>query len=177
MPRQIYTYPGGMGWDAYNAAESAGAYLTALGILVLLGNLVVSWFRGAPSGPDPWGGPTLEWATSSPPPDYNFAVIPTVTSAYPNWDREDRELDARKLAEGVMVLEQGHEQPHSSPADGRLEEVVEMPHSSPWPPLLALSLALVFTMLLIEKFELAGIMGILCLLTLLGWHSKEPQEA
>jgi cytochrome c oxidase subunit 1/cytochrome c oxidase subunit I+III len=173
MPRQIYTYPGGMGWDAYNAAETAGAYLTALGILVLLGNLVVSYFRGEPSGPDPWNGPTLEWATSSPPPDFNFAVIPTVSSAYPNWDREDRELDARKLADGVMVLEQGHEQPLSSPVDGRLAEVVQMPHSSPWPLILAFCLSLVFGSLVLEKYGLAGIFGVLCVLSLFGWHWQE----
>src|SRR5213078_2924376 len=117
MPRQVYTYPGNMGWTPYNAVETVGAYLTAAGIIVLFANLVVSWFRGLPAGPDPWLAPTLEWATSSPPPEYNFAVVPTVTSAYPNWDDDDRERDVRNLAEGVMVLEQGHEQPVSSPVD------------------------------------------------------------
>jgi cytochrome c oxidase subunit I len=176
MPRQIYTYQSGMGWDAYNAAESAGAYLTALGILVLFGNLVVSYFRAAPSGPDPWYGPTLEWATSSPPPEYNFAVIPTVTSAYPNWDRADRELDARKLAEGVMVLGEGHEQPVSTTVDGRFAEIIEMPHASPWPPVLALALALVFGALVLNKYGLAGIFAVGCVLALLAWHWQEPQE-
>ena len=47
------------------------------------------------AGPDPWHGPTLEWTIPSPPPEYNFAVIPTVTSAYPNWDVADRETDRR----------------------------------------------------------------------------------
>jgi heme/copper-type cytochrome/quinol oxidase subunit 1 len=176
MPRQIYTYGTGTGWDAYNAAESAGAYLTALGILILFANLVVSYFRAPLAGDDPWFGPTLEWATTSPPPEYNFAVIPTVTSAYPNWDRADRELDARKLAEGVMVLEQGHEQPVSTTVDGRFAEVIEMPHSSPWPLVLGVSLFLVFGALVLDKFGLAGIFGIAAALSLLGWHSTEPQE-
>ena len=52
-----------------------------------------------------------------------------------------------------------------------------MPHDSPWPIVLAFTLSLVFVMLLIHKYEIAGIMGILCLLALLGWHSKEPQES
>jgi cytochrome c oxidase subunit I len=177
MPRQIYTYPGNMGWSPYNAVETVGAYLTAFGILLCLGNLVYSWFRAIPAGPDPWLGPTLEWATSSPPPEYNFAVIPTVTSAYPNWDVEDRAQDRRKLAEGVMVLEEGHEQPVVTTADGRFAEVIEMPHSSPWPVLLGLGMFLVFGALVLQKFGIAGIMGALCLLALLGWHSKEPQEA
>ena len=177
MPRQIYTYPGNMGWTAYNLAESVGAYLTAFGIVVLFGNLVVSYFRGLPAGPDPWLGPTLEWATSSPPPEYNFPVIPTVSSAYANWDYEDRELDARKLAEGVMVLEQGHEQPVSTTVDGNFSEVIEMPHSSPWPVILTLCLSLVFVMLVIGKFTIAAVFVALCAVSLLGWHSTEPQEA
>ena len=177
MPRQIYTYPGNMGWTAYNLAETIGGFLTAFGILVCVGNLLVSYLRGLPSGPDPWLGPTLEWATSSPPPEYNFAVIPTVTSAYPNWDPEDREEDVRKLADGVMVLEEGHEQPVVTTADGNFSEVIEMPHSSPWPPTLGLCLGLVFTFLVLEKFFVAGIFGALCLLSLVGWHAKEPQEA
>jgi cytochrome c oxidase subunit I+III len=176
MPRRVYTYPPGLGWGAYNLAETIGGFLTAAGILALLGNLVYSYFRGPPSGPDPWHGPTLEWTTSSPPPDYNYAVVPKVTSAYPNWDVEDREEDRRKLAEGILVLDEGHEQPAVTPIDGQFAEIVEMPHESPWPLLLALSLGLVFTMLLIGKYGIAGIFGIVCVLVLFGWHSKEPQE-
>jgi hypothetical protein len=51
-----------------------------------------------------------------------------------------------------------------------------MPHESPWPPILALALSLVFLMLLIGRYGVAGIMAIFCLLALVGWHSKEPQE-
>jgi cytochrome c oxidase subunit 1/cytochrome c oxidase subunit I+III len=176
MPRRQYTYPPGLGWEAYNLAETIGGFITLAGILLLFGNLVYSYRRGGPAGPDPWHGPTLEWTTTSPPPEYNFAVIPTVTSAYPNWDDADREVDRAKLATGLLVLEEGHEQPAVSPVDGRFAEIVEMPHDSPWPPVLALCLALVFTMLVIEKYVVAGIMGILCLLTLAAWHWKEPQE-
>ena len=176
MTRREYTYPSGLGWGPYNLAETVGGFITAAGILLLLGNLVWSYLRGAPAGPDPWHGPTLEWTTSSPPPEYNYAVIPKVTSAYANWDVADREEDRRKLAEGVLVLEQGHEQVESAPVDGELAEVVEMPHGSPWPPLLALSLALVFTCLVIQKFTVAALVSTLCVLTLLGWHSTEPQE-
>jgi cytochrome c oxidase subunit 1/cytochrome c oxidase subunit I+III len=177
MPRRVYTYPSGLGWTAYNVAETVGGWITLVGILVLLGNLFVSGFRGARAGPDPWHGPTLEWTTTSPPPEYNFPVLPRVTSAYPNWDEADREEDRRKLAEGVLVLERGHEQAAVSPVDARFAEIVEMPHESPWPVVLALTLTAVFVMLLIGHYVVAGIMAILCVLALLGWHSKEPQEA
>jgi cytochrome c oxidase subunit 1/cytochrome c oxidase subunit I+III len=177
MTRRVYTYPSNLGWEPYNLAETIGGYLTLVGILVLFGNLVWSYRRAPLAGPDPWHGPTLEWTTSSPPPDYDYAVIPKVSSAYPNWDVEDREEDRRKLAEGVLVLDQGHEQVEVTPVDGWFSEITEMPHESPWPILLALCVSLVFVMLLLQHYAIAGAMGILCLLTLAGWHSKEPEES
>jgi len=177
MPRRQYTYPAGMGWQSYNVVETIGGYLTAVGILMLIGNLVYSYFRGAEAGPDPWHGPTLEWTTSSPPPAYNYAVIPRVSSAYANWDEEDRAEDRRKLAAGILVLQEGHEQAAVTPVDGTFDEIVEMPHDSPWPVLLALSLLLVFFMLVLHKYGVAGVMAIGCVVSLFGWHSKEPQES
>src|SRR5213079_399282 len=87
MTRRVYTYPNGMGWGAYNLAETIGSFLLTVGLLMVFGNLFWSRFRGVPSGPDPFYGGTLEWATTSPPPHYNFAVIQIVSSPYPNWDR------------------------------------------------------------------------------------------
>jgi cytochrome c oxidase subunit I len=177
MTRREYTYPDGLGWAPYNLLETIGGYITGAGILVLFGNLVWSYFTCEDAGPDPWHGATLEWTTSSPPPAYNYAVIPYVTSAYANWDDDDRAEDRRKLAEGVLVLQEGHEQPAVTPVDGTFDEIVEMPHDSPWPALLGLFLLLVFTMLVIGKFGAAGLMAIGCVLALFGWHSKEPQES
>ena len=104
--------PDGLGWTAYNLAETIGGFVTLAGILLLLGNLVVSYLRGPPAGPDPWHGPTLEWTTSSPPPEYNFAVIPTVSSAVPELGRRrPRGATAASSSDGVLVLDEGHEQP------------------------------------------------------------------
>jgi cytochrome c oxidase subunit I+III len=176
MTRRVYTYPDNLGWTGYNLVETIGGYVTLVGILLLFGNLVRSYFRGPPAGPDPWRGPTLEWATSSPPPEYDFAVIPKVSSAYPNWDQEDREEDRRRLAQGMFVLDAGNEQVEVTPVDARFSAVVQMPHGSPWPIVLALCLSLVFVMLLLQQYGAAGLIGILCLLTLVGWHSQEPEE-
>jgi cytochrome c oxidase subunit 1/cytochrome c oxidase subunit I+III len=175
MPRRVYTYPGGMGWTAYNAIETVGGFITLVGILVLFGNLVVSYRRGQPSGPDPWHGPTLEWAIPSPPPEYNFAVVPKVSSAYPNWDEADRAADRRRLAEGDGVLDRGHEQVMSTFADGRLEEILRMPHSSPWPFVLALCVSGMFAVLTIERYGVAAVFAVLALLSLLAWHSTEEE--
>jgi uncharacterized membrane protein YccC len=75
------------------------------------------------------------------------------------------------------VLERGHEQAVSSPADGWFAEIVRMPGESPWPIALALSLSLVFVALLLSHYVIASVFLGLCLLTLLGWHSREPEEA
>ncbi len=86
MPRRIYTYEPGRGWDIWNLIVSVGVLFQAAGVLVFVANLIWSYFRGKIAGNDPWDAWTLEWSTSSPPAEYNFAVIPTVRSRRPLWD-------------------------------------------------------------------------------------------
>ncbi len=86
MPRRIYTYPGGFGeegWGAINTMVTGFSFLIALSTLLFLINIVHSWRRGELAGDDPWEGNTLEWATTSPPPPYNFERIPAVRSFMP----------------------------------------------------------------------------------------------
>jgi cytochrome c oxidase subunit I+III len=177
MPRRQYTYPSGLGWGGYNLIETIGAYILAAGLVLIVVNLALSLFKGERVGNDPWGGDTLEWATSSPPPPYNYAVIPKVTSPYAMWDREDREEDKRRLARGEQVLELGHETPASTVLDADFDEVLEMPSDSPWPITLALATAGIFVMLLLGHYVTAGVFGGIALLVLVAWHGQEPQEA
>src|SRR6201981_1593056 len=86
MPRRIYTYEPGRGWDTWNFTVTGGVFFQASGILVFLGNLAWSYLRGTAAGSDPWDAWTLEWSTNSPPPGYNFASIPVVKSRRPLWD-------------------------------------------------------------------------------------------
>jgi cytochrome c oxidase subunit I len=86
MPRRIYTYEPGRGWEIWNLIVSIGAVVQGIAILIFVFNLLWSIFRGEPAGNDPWDAWTLEWSTSSPPPDYNFATIPVVESRRPLWD-------------------------------------------------------------------------------------------
>jgi cytochrome c oxidase subunit 1 len=86
MPRRIYTYEPGRGWEIWNLIVSIGVVFQIAGILVFIFNLLRSLVKGKTAGNDPWDAWTLEWSASSPPREYNFATIPTVRSRRPLWD-------------------------------------------------------------------------------------------
>jgi len=93
MTRRVADYPDQPGLDWLNLISSAGAAVTGVAMLVFLWNVLVSLTGGEPAGDDPWGGHTLEWATTSPPPRHNFDSLPPVRSFAPLLDlREERTL-------------------------------------------------------------------------------------
>jgi cytochrome c oxidase subunit 1 len=86
MPRRVYTYPAGLALELPNLLSTIGAFVVAAAVLLFVINGFVSLYRGAIAPPNPWGAASLEWATSSPPPVYNFAHIPVAESRTPLWD-------------------------------------------------------------------------------------------
>jgi cytochrome c oxidase subunit 1 len=86
MPRRVYTYPAGLGLELPNMLSSLGSMVVALAVLLFVVNLAMSFFKGRVAGFNPWDAATLEWATASPPPKYNFPHIPLVESNTPLWD-------------------------------------------------------------------------------------------
>jgi cytochrome c oxidase subunit I len=86
MPRRVYTYPDHPGWAIMNLISTIGAFVIGISVLVLLANIVVSLRNGEPAGDNPWDAWTLEWATTSPPPEHNFETVPPVHGPRPLWD-------------------------------------------------------------------------------------------
>ncbi|MFZ0311261.1 MAG: cytochrome c oxidase subunit I [Candidatus Korobacteraceae bacterium] len=86
MPRRIYTYEASRGWEVWNLIVSIGVIFQAVGVLIWVANVIWSYYKGEVAGNDPWDAWTLEWHTTSPPPDYNYAEIPVIRSRRPLWD-------------------------------------------------------------------------------------------
>ena len=93
MPRRIYTYDADLGWETWNMVATVGSYTLALGILVFLYNFFRTMRQEPTAGDNPWDGGTLEWATSSPPPEHDFDVIPEVRDRDPVWYDRDHGIE------------------------------------------------------------------------------------
>jgi cytochrome c oxidase subunit 1 len=83
MVRRISKYPIETGFLPWNIAETAGAFMMGVSVLIFAWNMLASWRRGPAAGNDPWLANTLEWLTASPPPEYNFASLPRIRSERP----------------------------------------------------------------------------------------------
>jgi heme/copper-type cytochrome/quinol oxidase subunit 1 len=169
MPRRIYTYGPDMGWSSLNLIISIGSFVFAFGVLLFFINVIRSWRSGAPAGPNPWDAPTLEWAVSSPPPPYNFAVIPTVASRHPLWEGRLDDHGPRSSIDQGMLLDCGKETIATSALDATPDLILEMPADSYAPLLLALGASLVFVGLLLKLWPLALAGGGVTALALLAW--------
>ncbi|MGB9206032.1 MAG: cytochrome c oxidase subunit I [Terriglobales bacterium] len=156
MPRRIYTYPEGMGWDVWNLITSAGSYFFAFGFLLLLVNVLVSLRRGQPAGANPWDADSLEWSTPSPPPPYNFVTIPIVGSRHPLWEDRLHESKQRSIVGRGITLDNGKEVVATSPLDAEPNRIITMPEDSIAPFLLTLVLTALFASLLAHSWIVVG---------------------
>ena len=168
MPRRIYTYPAGLGWDVWNLLSTIGSYILAVGLLLVVISVVHALTRRPRTARDPWRGDTLEWAADAPPRPYNFAVIPQVYGLHPVWDQ--RTLSQQESGEVLS----GHRTMLTSELDARPEHIVSMPRESVRPLLAALALLLVVLGLLWAVYWLA-VLGIVATIgVVVGWLWPSP---
>ena len=170
MPRRVYTYDTGLGWDVPNLVSSVFSFLMAFGIATVLIDIAMHFRFGRKAGQNPWNADTLEWATRLPPAAYNFASQPAITTRHPLW--EDPELPHR-IAQGDHALtESGHvrrETLGTDPVSGKAREVFLLPNNS-WLPLVAsLLLSVLCVMLLLKLYLPACLAAAAAAVALLHW--------
>ena len=163
MPRRIYTYAEGMGWDLWNAVATAGVFILIAGFLVMINNLGRHWRNGPTATDDPWDARTLEWSISSPPPHYNFEEIPVVRSLDDWWETK------YGTHEKAVPVSGSSEDAHNSD--------IHMPQPSYWPAVTSLGLfvggyGIVFNDLLFP-YLFAGIGLLITVIGVYAW-SLEP---
>ncbi|WLD58548.1 cytochrome c oxidase subunit I [Salinispirillum sp. LH 10-3-1] len=170
MPRRVYTYEAGLGWDWLNLLSSIGGFIMAAGVAMVLLDLLLHYRFGRKATSNPWQADTLEWALDKPPAPYNFVSLPRIQSRSPLWD--DPELGERLQAgEGSLVsIEHGRRETWGTDAvTGEPSEICHLPTNSWWPLMAAGALALVCVSLLMRWYPVAILGAVLAALPLFRW--------
>jgi cytochrome c oxidase subunit I+III len=169
MPRRVYTYLAESGWGDLNLLATLGAVTIATSMLIFVINVIRSYRGGLLAGDDPWGGETLEWATTSPPPHYNFEYPPVVESRAPLWDTGGEmpvvtglRTDVRDTLVTTLL-------------DAEPDSKHRHPNPSIWPLLTAIATTILFVTLIFTPW--GAVIGTpLLLLGLLGWSWPRGQD-
>jgi cytochrome c oxidase subunit 1/cytochrome c oxidase subunit I+III len=146
-----------------------GSFLLAFGLLLVAVNVIRGLRRGRPAGPNPWDAPTLEWLTSSPPPPYNFAIIPAIASRHPLWEDRLGEGSGHSSLDTGYVLDHGKETLATTVLDAMPDIILEMPEDSPWPFVTTLCMSAFFTALLLQSWIVAAVAGLAILAAAVVW--------
>lgn len=181
MPRRVYTYDAGMGWDWLNLLSSVGGFVMAAGIAVIIIDITLHFRFGRRAPANPWQADTLEWALDMPPPPYNFISIPTVSSRHPLWDNQNLTQDIAAGRFALAEFEHGRrELLYTSGITARVQSIVHLPSNS-WLPLqAAIALAGLCICLLTRSYLLAIAVSAISACLLLRWscfNGAHPQSA
>ena len=170
MPRRVYTYQANMGWTTLNQIESFGYILLFIAVCILLVNVFQSLRFGAPAGPNPWKAGTLEWATTSPPPPYNFLHLPTVNGREALWDAAPNQPVVVGLDEDVRSFLT------TRPLDAEPDTRDEFPKPTVWPFLAAAATTIAFIGSIFTPWGIT-LGAIPVAITMIGWFWPERQPA
>lgn len=180
MPRRVYTYLDGLGWNTLNLVSSFGTLVIAAAVIVFLANVLRSRHAGEIAGDDPWSAGTLEWATTSPPQNFNFREVPIVNHREPLWFPEP--VDTRPVREAYLSSPQvvelqdwRRETLGTTLLDARPEMRVILPSPTIIPFLLALAVAFTFIGFMIDVI-LVPIGALLVFIAIAFWHWPKGRD-
>jgi cytochrome c oxidase subunit I+III len=163
MPRRVFSYPAGQGWDDLNFLASVGSVVLALSVLLLLVNAWRALRRGELAGPNPWGADSLEWSVASPPPVYGFEHVPVVSGRYPLWMQAGRLPVVRGLRSDrreVLVTQL---------LDAEPDHRAELPGPTSWPLAAAVGTAVLFVTAIFTPWGV--VIGAVCIAgALVAWY-------
>ncbi len=179
MPRRVYTYDSGLGWDALNLIISIASFVFAAGTLLTLYNFAHSHFRGRRAPANPWDADSLEWATTSPPPEYNFAAMPVVASRHPLWDEPPVvEVAADEPSTQALGVHGAlaKKMPVSEGLDARPQHVLGIPSPTYLPFVAALGVAVLFVGLLVEAVAIGAVGVLIGATAVVRWLWRTSEE-
>ncbi len=170
MPRRVYTYEAGLGWDLPNLVSSIGGFIMAIGIATTLLDFILHFRFGRAAKTNPWDADTLEWATTMPPQSYNFASVPEVASRNPLWDQPDLPDTVAKAHHSLASIDHGRRETWGTdPVTGRRKQVIHLPGNT-WLPLVAgIAIAALCISLLAKSYGTALVALLVSLLLVLRW--------
>jgi cytochrome c oxidase subunit I+III len=178
MPRRVYTYESGLGWDVYNLISTIGVFIIVPGIAVFVWNVVRSYRRGERADENPWGADTLEWALPSPPKQHSWTVLPIVRSRHPLWDQRELDRGDPQLERFVRGIGQWPLRWRAGvivgTADARPVEVFRVAGPSVWPLVTALGVVLIFLSELVKLRWGAAIGAVIVVGAVIAWNWPQP---
>jgi cytochrome c oxidase subunit I+III len=170
MPRRVYTYDTGLGWDIPNLVSSIGSFIMAIGIGTILLDIVLHFRFGQPAKKNPWNADTLEWATSLPPSPYNFVSLPDIDSRHPLWKDPDLPDSIARGEHALTVIDHGRRETWGvDPLTGKAREIVHLPGNSWLPFIASLFLTALCLSLLSKAYWIALIATLATLMVLFRW--------
>jgi cytochrome c oxidase subunit 1 len=174
MPRRVYTYLPETGWGDLNMLATVGSWIIAASVIVFLVNVLKSVRGGAIAGANPWGAASLEWATESPPPPWNFTRLPAVESRTPLWSAETH----AELPVVTGLRTDRREFLVTSALDAVPESRHELPEESIWPLVMAVGIGVTFIGA-IFRFYMYGVGFAWCMAAFAGWgwpRGTKPED-